>query len=152
MTAAFKAIIEIVAQKRDHARVRLAEAQRLEAEGRRQLADLKGYASDAQAQWGRRALASTPIEVIVGHQSFSEGLYRAIDFQQNVVDERQRLVARCTEALRVHEQRLLSLEKVFELRVRAGDQVKRRREQKFSDEMATLSHLRNRSADMRSAP
>jgi flagellar export protein FliJ len=151
MTTAFQAIIGILVQKRDAAQMRLAEAQRQEADARHQLADLKGYANDAQAQWSRRALSSTPIEVLSGQQGFSDGLFRAIDFQQKVVEERQSIVARSREALRASEQRLQALEKVLELRVRAGHVVKQRREQKFNDEMATQSHLRRQAQDFRGA-
>jgi flagellar export protein FliJ len=144
--SALHSFIDMLVQKRDQARLNLAQAQRQAEAAQSQLHDLNGYSDEASASWHRRVGNTVAVEVLAGQQNFANGLNRAIEFQQRVVRERQAQVQACTEVLLAGEQRLNALRKLSEIRARAVEQRSQRQEQKLADEMAMVSHRRRQVA------
>jgi flagellar export protein FliJ len=144
--SALHSFIDMLAQKRDQARLRLAQAQRHVEEADRQLRELHGYSGEAQASWMRRAGNTMAVEVLAGQQNFANGLNRAIEFQEKLLRERKAQAQACTGVLLACEQRLNALTRLTEIRARANDRRYLRQEQKQADEMAMVSHMRRQNA------
>ena len=135
---ALNVAVEAAARKRDAARQVLQDMQRVAQAGQAQLEQLGGYAQETQNRWGMQADSMVKPEVMYHHYQFIGKLEHAIGLQSGVVQEQARRVEQARQALLEAELRLTSLRKVVERKQHELAIAQMRREQKQTDERASL--------------
>lgn len=135
---ALNVAVEAAARKRDAARQVLQDMQRVAQAGEAQLEQLSGYAQETQGRWGMQADSTVKPEVMYHHYQFIGKLEHAIGLQSGVVQEQARRVEQARQALLEAELRLTSLRKVVERKQHELAIAQMRREQKQTDERASL--------------
>lgn len=135
---ALNVAVEAAARKRDAARQVLQDMQRVAQAGQAQLEQLGGYAQETQNRWGMQADSTVKPEVMYHHYQFIGKLEHAIGLQSGVVQEQARRVEQARQALLEAELRLTSLRKVVERKQHELAIAQMRREQKQTDERASL--------------
>ena len=136
--SALSVAVDLAERKRDEARRALQDALRAQQAARDQMEQLKGYAQETQNRWGMRANAHVQPEVMYHHYQFIGKLEHAIGLQSGVVQEQARRVEQARQALLQAELRLTSLRKVVERKQHEMAIAQMRREQKQTDERASL--------------
>ena len=103
-----------------------------------QLDQLETYAADAQARWSASAQVSMTPELLRHHYQFMDRLRQAISLQQSSI-------ADVNAQLEVHRQQLItaelalsSLQKLLQRKQTEISHAQARREQKQTDEMASV--------------
>jgi flagellar FliJ protein len=134
--------VEVASRKRDEARRLLQDAQGAQRAAQDQLDQLQGYARETEGRWGMRADAAVQPEVMFHHYQFMDRLGHAVGLQNGVVGDHAGRVQAATRALLDAELRLASLRKVVEKRQHDQQRQQMRREQKQTDERASLQ-IRN---------
>ena len=134
--------VDVALRKRDEARRLLQDAQGAQQAAQDQLNQLQGYARETEGRWGMRADAAVQPEVMFHHYQFMDRLGHAAGLQTRVVDEHASRVQDATRNLLDAELRLASLRKVVEKRQQDHERQQMRREQKQTDERASMQ-LRN---------
>ncbi|WP_087743642.1 MULTISPECIES: flagellar export protein FliJ [unclassified Acidovorax] len=134
--------VDVALRKRDEARRLLQDAQGAQQAAQDQLNQLQGYARETEGRWGMRADAAVQPEVMFHHYQFMDRLGHAAGLQTRVVDEHASRVQDATRNLLDAELRLASLRKVVEKRQQDHQRQQMRREQKQTDERASMQ-LRN---------
>ena len=134
--------VEVASRKRDEARRLLQDAQGAQRAAQDQLDQLQGYARETEGRWGMRADAAVQPEVMFHHYQFMDRLGHAVGLQNGVVADHAGRVQAATRALLDAELRLASLRKVVEKRQHDQQRQQMRREQKQTDERASLQ-IRN---------
>ena len=135
---ALNVAVEAATRKRDAARQGLQDMQRVAQAGQAQLEQLSGYAQETQGRWGMREGGTVQPEVMYHHYQFIGKLEHAIGLQSGVVQEQARRVEQARQALLEAELRLTSLRKVVERKQHELAIAQMRREQKQTDERASL--------------
>ena len=135
---ALNVAVEAATRKRDAARQVLQDMQRVAQAGQAQLEQLSGYAQETQGRWGMREGGTLQPEVMHHHYQFIGKLEHAIGLQSGVVQEQARRVEQARQALLEAELRLTSLRKVVERKQHEQAIAQMRREQKQTDERASL--------------
>ena len=130
--------VEVASRKRDDARKVLQDTQAAQQAARDQLDQLEGYARETEARWGLRADTAVQPEVMYHHYQFIGKLEHAIGLQSGVVQDQARRVEQARQALLQAELRLTSLRKVVERKQHELAIAQMRREQKQTDERASL--------------
>jgi len=143
-----RTVIGVAATRRDDAGAALASARQQLAAAEAQMAQLTDYVDQGQLKWtGRAAQGVTP--VLMQHQRhFMDKIQAAIDFQANVIQQRNAQVTRAMQALQAAEQALVKIEKVKQLTLDGIALKAKKTEQKLTDEMAMsmLAHQRRQAA------
>lgn len=135
---AFVVAVELAERRRDAARQTLASVQGARQAAQAQLDQLTGYAAETQQRWGPKAGAAVQPEVMHHHYQFLGRLDHAIGLQTQTLSGQDQRVAQARQALLQAELRLTSLRKVLERRRADLAQQQQRREQKQTDERASL--------------
>lgn len=130
--------VEVASRKRDEARQLLQDAQGAQQAAQDQLDQLQGYARETEGRWGMRANAAVQPEVMFHHYQFMDRLGHAAGLQTSVVGAHASRVQEATRALLEAELRLASLRKVVEKRQQDHERQQARREQKQTDERASM--------------
>lgn len=130
--------VEVASRKRDEARRLLQDAQGAQQAAQDQLDQLQGYARETEGRWGMRADAAVQPEVMFHHYQFMDRLGHAAGLQTSVVGDYSSRVQGATRALLEAELRLASLRKVVEKRQQDHERQQMRREQKQTDERASM--------------
>lgn len=130
--------VEVALRKRDEARRLLQDAQGAQQAAQDQLDQLQGYARETEGRWGMRADAAVQPEVMFHHYQFMDRLGHAAGLQTSVVGDHASRVQGATRALLEAELRLASLRKVVEKRQQDHERQQMRREQKQTDERASM--------------
>ena len=130
--------VEVASRKRDEARRLLQDAQGAQQAAQDQLNQLQGYARETEGRWGMRADAAVQPEVMFHHYQFMDRLGHAVGLQTGVVDDHASRVQDATRTLLEAELRLASLRKVVEKRQQDHERQQMRREQKQTDERASI--------------
>ena len=130
--------VEVASRKRDEARRLLQEAQGAQHAAQDQLNQLQGYARETEGRWGMRADAAVQPEVMVHHYQFMDRLGHAVGLQTGVVSDHASRVQDAARTLLEAELRLASLRKVVEKRQHDHERQQMRREQKQTDERASI--------------
>lgn len=143
-----RTVMGVAITRRDNAGAALVNARQQLTAAEAQMAQITDYGDQNQAKWVERA-AQGVTPVLMQHQRhFMDKIHAAIDFQANVIQQRQNQVARAAQALLHTEQALAKIQKV-EQRTIFGIALKARKaEQKSTDEMAMsmLAHQRRQAA------
>ena len=130
--------VEVASRKRDEARRLLQDAQGAQGAAQDQLNQLQGYASETEGRWGMRADAAVQPEVMFHHYQFMDRLGHAVGLQTGVVSDHASRVQDAARTLLEAELRLASLRKVVEKRQHDHERQQMRREQKQTDERASI--------------
>lgn len=130
--------VEVASRKRDEARRLLQDAQGAKHAAQNQMEQLQGYARETEGRWGMRADAEVKPEVMFHHYQFMDRLGHAVGLQTGVLADHDRRVQDAQGALLQAELRLASLRKVVEKRQQDQALQQMRREQKQTDERASL--------------
>ena len=132
--------VEAATRKRDDARRALQDTQAAQQAARSQLDQLEDYARETQARWGMKADTAVKPEVMFHHYHFMDRLGYAAGVQTGVVGEHGNRVEAARGALLAAELRLASLKKVVEKRRHDQERAEMRRDQKQTDERASLQY------------
>lgn len=130
--------VEVASRKRDEARRLLQDAQGAQQAAQDQLNQLQGYARETEGRWGMRADAAVQPEVMFHHYQFMDRLGHAVGLQTGVVSDHASRVQDAARTLLEAELRLASLRKVVEKRQHDHERQQMRREQKQTDERASI--------------
>lgn len=143
-----RTVIGVATTRRDDAGAALASARQQLAAAEAQMAQLTDYVDQGQMKWaGRAAQGVTP--VLMQHQRhFMDKIQAAIDFQANVIQQRNAQVTRAMQALQAAEQALAKIEKMQQITFDSIALKAKKTEQKLTDEMAMsmLAHQRRQAA------
>ena len=143
-----RTVIGVATTRRDDAGAALASARKQLAAAEAQMTQLTDYVDQGKVKWaGRAAQGVTP--VLMQHQRhFMDKIQAAIDFQANVIQQRNAQVTRAMQALQAAEQALAKIEKVQQITLDSIALKAKKTEQKLTDEMAMsmLAHQRRQAA------
>ena len=139
---ALNVAIEAAERKRDAARTAMQERQRAQQAAQAQMDQLQGYVLEMQARWGAQEGLAVQPEVMHHQYQFMERLQHAIGLQTRVVADQDIRLETSRQALLAAELRVTSLQKVVQARKRDLALVQMRREQKETDERATMAFFR----------
>lgn len=139
---ALNVAIEAAERKRDAARTTMQERQRAQQAAQAQMDQLQGYVLEMQARWGAQEGLAVQPEVMHHQYQFMERLQHAIGFQTRVVADQDIRLETARQALLAAELRVTSLQKVVQARRRDVALAQMRREQKDTDERATMAFFR----------
>lgn len=140
--------IELATRQRDEAAQVSAKAKRALEFARDQMAQLESYAGDTDARWTGSASVARSGELIRHHYQFMDRLQQAILLQSDVIRSAGHQVELADKGLLQAEFRLAGLNQVLKARQAALDVTQRRREQRLTDEFASLQHARTRAQFM----
>lgn len=143
-----RTVIGVATTRRDDAGAALASARQQLAAAEAQMAQLTDYVDQGQVKWAERA-AQGVTPVLMQHQRhFMDKIQAAIDFQANVIQQRNAQVTRAMQALQAAEQALAKIEKVQQITLDSIVLKAKKTEQKLTDEMAMsmLAHQRRQAA------
>ncbi|MBL5979246.1 flagellar export protein FliJ [Comamonas sp. NyZ500] len=139
---ALNVAIEAAERKRDAARTTMQERQRAQQAAQAQMDQLQGYVLEMQARWGAQEGLAVQPEVMHHQYQFMERLQHAIGLQTRVVADQGIRLETARQALLAAELRVTSLQKVVQARRRDVALAQMRREQKDTDERATMAFFR----------
>lgn len=137
---ALSVAVDMAVLARDEARKLMQGALHAQQSAQEQMAQLQGYAGETQDRWGLRANAQVQPEVMFHHYQFMERLHHAMGLQSSVVGSQAQRVEAAQKALLAAELRLASLKKLVDKRQAEWMQQQSRREQKQTDEQASLQY------------
>lgn len=142
-----RTVIEMATRRRDNAGAALAHARSQLRSGQAQLTQLSDYVNEGQEKWINRATLGVTV-VLMQHQGeFMEKIHAAIDFQHNVLNQRQTQVESALKNLQTAEIALEKIKKVEQTIV--SDKALKHKiiDQKINDEMAMsmLAHQRHQA-------
>lgn len=132
--------VDVATRQRDAARKMLQSVLAARHAASAQLEQLEDYARETEARWGMRADAEMKPEVMYHHYQFMDRLGHAAGLQTTVVGDHEQRVAMARQALLQAELRLASLSKVVEKRRSDIELRNARRDQKQTDERASLQY------------
>ena len=129
-------VIDLATRRRDEAGTVVAAAMRDLTQATQQLQQLTDYANDGESKWRARAAEGVTVALMQHQRAFAEKIQQAVDFQVNVIKQKETALDATRRHLQEKEQALATLKKVAE-RTRMAQQVaQHKRSQKQTDEMA----------------
>jgi flagellar protein FliJ len=137
--------IEVAARKRDPWLKRVQMAQKSLTFANDQLAQLTTYAAEKDQQWTQGAQQGISVQVMQHHFQFMARLQQAIALQRIALKGLEADLAKNQAMLRDAEVRVLALKHVLASKVAADAAQAGKREQKQTDEFASLLRLRLRN-------
>ncbi|MEY3445765.1 MAG: hypothetical protein RIR45_520 [Pseudomonadota bacterium] len=141
--------IDLATRQRDDLARAAAKARRDVGFAQVQMAQLQGYAGDTDARWTGSASTGLSTELMRHHYQFMGRLQQAIAMQKDVMENTNRQLALAEKALLSAEFRLSGLNRVLETRQAARLLTQRRREQRQTDEFASMLHARSTTNPLR---
>jgi flagellar FliJ protein len=141
--------IELATRQRDDLAKAAAKARRDVGFAQDQMGQLQGYAGDTDARWTGSASTGLSTELMRHHYQFMGRLQQAIAMQKDVMENTNRQLALAEKALLSAEFRLSGLNRVLETRQAARLLTQRRREQRQTDEFASMLHARSTTNPLR---
>jgi flagellar protein FliJ len=133
-------VIDVAKLRRDKAAGELSQARSQLAAGQSQMAQLQDYIDQGQAQWVQRASQGVSVALMQHQRQFMEKIQSAIDFQNNVLTQRQTRVEGATAHLQAAEVALAQISKIQHMSQAAQALRAAKAEQKRNDEMAMSMH------------
>lgn len=114
----------------------VATAMRDLEQAKQQLQQLTDYADDGATKWRARAAQGVSVALMQHQRAFAEKIQQAVDFQNNVIQQKEAALTATRSHLQAKEQALATLQKVAERTRQAQQRVEHKRAQKQTDEMA----------------
>lgn len=140
--------IEHASMRRDALAKVAAKVERNLQFAQQQLAHLSGYAADTDSRWTGSVARELSAELIRHQYQFMDRLQQAISLQAGVIEGAERQVAMARANLLQAEFRLSGLNQILKVRKAKLLQGQRVREQRLTDEFASMQHARNRVLPM----
>jgi flagellar FliJ protein len=134
--------IELAGKRRDDAAKSVALALQRVSFADEQMQQLRGYAGDTDARWLGAPPGMLSSELIKHHYQFVDRLHQAIGLQAVAIADANVQVDRARRALVTAEVRLAGLKLVLETRRAVVSRAQQRREQRNTDEFASLAFIR----------
>lgn len=131
-----RTVIDTATTRRDNAGAALAFARQQLAQGQAQLKQLADYVDEGQGKWTHRAAQGVTVVLMQHQRQFMDKIQAAIDFQHNVLTQRQAQVDRALQALQAAEIALAKVKKVEQITLAEKALKANKAEQKLNDEMA----------------
>lgn len=131
-----RTVIDMATTQRDNAGAALAFARQQLAQGQAQLKQLADYVDEGQGKWTQRAAQGVTVVLMQHQRQFMDKIQAAIDFQHNVLTQRQAQVDRALQALQAAEIALAKVKKVEQITLSEKALKANKAEQKLNDEMA----------------
>lgn len=114
----------------------VAAAMRDLTQATQQLHQLTDYANDGETKWRARAANGVSVALMQHQRAFAEKIQQAVDFQVNVIKQKEAALDATRHHLQEKEQALATLKKVAERARLAQQMAEQKRSQKQTDEMA----------------
>jgi flagellar FliJ protein len=143
---ALELAIEQATQQRDGQARKHAQAQRTLQFAHGQLDQLRNYSNDTDARWIGGHDLGLSVEMLKHHYQFMDRLQNAVNLQHGVIANLERQLAAAHQALLQAEYRLAGFKQLIKTRRAALDVVQQRREQRATDEFASMRHARDGAA------
>ena len=143
--ASVQRVIEMAERRRDEA---LAEQARLQLEQQQALAQMdqiQDYAREAEQRWALRSAQGVSTALLMHHRQFMQKIHHAIEFQRGVLSDKQIRLERARSTVLQAEREVASLRRYTESQQAALALRAMRLEQKHTDEMAQIAHLRHQT-------
>jgi flagellar FliJ protein len=137
--------IELATRRRDEYAKSLASSRRTHGFAQDQMAQLQGYAQDTDARFIGSTTVILSAELIRHHYQFVERLQQAITLQTSVLENSNRQIGQIEKALLEAEFRLAGLNHILKARQAALQLIQKRREQRATDEFASMQHARTKA-------
>jgi len=137
--------IELATRRRDEAAKALASAKRTQGYSLGQMEQLQGYAKETDDRFIGSTTVVLSAELIRHHYQFVERLQQAIALQTGVIESSRRQVELAEKTLLDAEFRLAGLNHVLKTRQVALQLIEKRREQRATDEFASMQHARKQA-------
>ncbi len=139
-----RTVIDMATNRRDSAGAALARARQQLNIGQEQLKQLSDYVDEGNGKWTQRAAQGVSVVLMQHQRQFMEKIQAAIDFQHNVLNQRQAQVESAEKALQAAEMALAKIQKVEHLVLSDKALKANKADQKMNDEMAMamLAHQR----------
>jgi flagellar FliJ protein len=139
-----RTVIDMATTRRDHAGAALAHARQQLAQGQAQLKQLADYVDEGEGKWMQRAVQGVTVVLMQHQRQFMDKIQAAIDFQHNVLTQRQAQVDRALQALQAAELTLAKIKKIEHTTLTEKALNANKIEKKLNDEMAMtmLAHQR----------
>lgn len=146
-------VIDLARRRRDEAGAQVANAQQALRSAHAQMDQLRQFADEGQSKWMARSAAGVSPVLLQHQRDFARKIQHAIDFQTNVIAQKESAAQATLAALQSAERELATLEKVAERTLAQRRQAAHKAEQKMNDEMAMsmLAHQR-RQAEQEFSP
>lgn len=134
--------IELAVRHREDAAKSVALALQRVRFADEQMQQLRGYAGETDARWLGAPAGMLSSELIKHHYQFVDRLHQAIGLQAIAIADANVQVDRARRALVTAEVRLAGLKQVLETRRAVVARAQQRREQRNTDEFASLAFIR----------
>lgn len=138
--------IELATRQRDAQARKHAQAIRNLEFARNQMAQLEGYAGETDARWVGGSLHQISPEMVHHHYQFRARLQSAVDLQVGVIANMQAQVEQAHGLLLQAEYKLAGLRQVLGSRRATLQHQQQRREQRATDEFASLRYAQKAAA------
>lgn len=129
-------VIDLATRRRDEAGTMVAAAMRDLTQATQQLHQLTDYATDGETKWRARAAQGVSVALMQHQRAFAEKIHQAVDFQINVIKQKEAALHATRHHLQEKEQALATLKKVAERTRLTQQAAEHKRSQKQTDEMA----------------
>jgi flagellar FliJ protein len=129
-------VIDLAKRQRDQAALRVVAAQKELSFALDQQQQLQSYAQEAGARWQQRGAQGVSVSLLQQHHQFMAKIEHAIEFQHQVIAQKENRLAPFRQQLQQAERKLSSLEKAQDMQHQAQQLLETKREQKQMDEMA----------------
>lgn len=144
-------VIDLATRNRDEAGTMVAAAMRDLAQATQQLHQLTDYANDGEMKWRARAAEGVSVALMQHQRAFAEKIQQAVDFQANVIRQKEAALEATRRHLQEKEQALATLKKVAERTRLAQQTAAHKLAQKQTDEMAmSMLAFQRREAEQES--
>jgi flagellar FliJ protein len=140
--------IEHASIQRDEMAKATARVERNLGFAHEQMAQLQGYAADTDRRWTGSSSRALSGELVRHHYQFMDRLQQAIGLQSDVIVGVVRQLEQAKLNLLQAEFRLSGLNQILKVRQAGLQRVKRRSEQRQTDEYAALVYSRNKARPM----
>jgi len=142
-----RTVIDMATRRRDQAGAALAQARQQLAHGQAQMQQLTQYVEEGHGKWAQRAAEGVTTVLMQHQRQFMGKIQAAIDFQHNVLNQRQAQVDHALKHLQAAELALAKVQKVEHITLADISLKAHKTEQKLNDEMAMsmLAHQRRQA-------
>lgn len=140
-------VIELAERRRDSSLAALSTARRELKAAQEQMDQLTAYAGEAQTRWQARCANGVNAAWLMHQRQFMAKIEHAIDFQAEVLKQKQQQIDLVQRQVHEAERELATLRQYVARQHEALQQRLMRREQKQTDEMAQNAHRRRAESD-----
>ncbi len=134
--------IDLAGVQREQAQAQLQAARQADAQAQGQMQQLQDYLRETEQRWLAGDAGGKSAQLLQHHYQFTGRLHHAIALQSDVLRGSRARVEAAQQQLLSAEIRLASFQQLLGHRRAAQARTQQRREQRQTDELATLQSLR----------